>query len=243
MWYTSCSTGAHWIPSTVAPCDVVAAGASSGPFSSGMPSGPGAFPLAAVVEVVAVVAGAVVELAVAVVVDEDAAGAWELEEPLPPHAVSSDATTSDITSRARRPGMAASNGSWRYASRIRAPLITCERMSDSAPPADLPMTTALDLPGMRIRENLGVCYGLVVRSMGFTGGVAASFKGLRRGEIPEYTQLLEDSRRHAIDRMSDNARLMGADAIVAVRFDSSEIGQQFTEIVAYGTAVKVDRSA
>ena len=89
-------------------------------------------------------------------------------------------------------------------------------MSESVPAVDLPMTTAIELPGMRIRENLGVCYGLVVRSMGFTGGVAASFKGLRRGEIPEYTQLLEDSRRHAIDRMSDNARLLGADAIIAV---------------------------
>jgi uncharacterized protein YbjQ (UPF0145 family) len=114
-------------------------------------------------------------------------------------------------------------------------------MSGSALSAELPMTTALELPGVEIRENLGVCYGLVVRSMGMVGGVAASFKGLRRGEIPEYTQLLEDSRRHAIDRMSDNARLLGADAIIAVRFDSSEIGQQFTEIVAYGTAVKTDR--
>ena len=103
------------------------------------------------------------------------------------------------------------------------------------------MTTALEVPGLKITENLGVVYGLVVRSMGFAGGVAASFKGLRRGEIGQYTQLLEDSRRHAIDRMVENARLMGADAIVAVRFDSSEIGQQFTEIVAYGTAVKVDR--
>jgi len=102
------------------------------------------------------------------------------------------------------------------------------------------MTTALEIPGSRVTENLGVVYGLVVRSMGFAGGVAASFKALRRGEIAEYTQLLEDSRRHAIDRMVENARLMGADAIVAVRFDSSEIGQQFTEIVAYGTAVKVD---
>lgn len=103
------------------------------------------------------------------------------------------------------------------------------------------MTTAFELPGVKITENLGVCYGIVVRSMGIVGGVAASFKGLRRGEIPEYTQLLEDSRRHAIDRMVENGQLMGADAIVAVRFDSSEIGQQFTEIVAYGTAVKVDR--
>ncbi|HWE10474.1 MAG TPA: heavy metal-binding domain-containing protein [Solirubrobacteraceae bacterium] len=105
----------------------------------------------------------------------------------------------------------------------------------------LPMTTALELPGMRVSENLGVVYGLVVRSMGFAGSVTSSFKALRRGEITEYTQLLEDSRRHAIDRMVDNARLMGADAVIAVRFDSSEIGQQFTEIVAYGTAVKVHR--
>ena len=76
--------------------------------------------------------------------------------------------------------------------------------------AELPMTTALELPGLRVSENLGVCYGLVVRSMGVVGGVAASFKALRRGEISEYTQLLEDSRRHAIDRMVDNARLLGA---------------------------------
>ena len=107
--------------------------------------------------------------------------------------------------------------------------------------AGMPMTTAFELPGMTVRENLGICYGLVVRSMGFTGGVTASFKALRRGEVSEYTQLLEDSRRHAIDRMVDNARLMEADAVIAVRFDSSEIGGQFTEIVAYGTAVKVDR--
>jgi uncharacterized protein YbjQ (UPF0145 family) len=120
-------------------------------------------------------------------------------------------------------------------------MVSCGQMNEPAPAAELPMTTALEVPGLRIRENLGVVYGLVVRSMGFTGGVAAQFKALRRGEITEYTQLLEDSRRHAIDRMVDNARLMGADAIVAVRFDSSEIGQQFTEIVAYGTAVTAER--
>jgi uncharacterized protein YbjQ (UPF0145 family) len=74
----------------------------------------------------------------------------------------------------------------------------------------MPMTTALELPGFTVRENLGVCYGLVVRSMGIVGGVAAGFKGLRRGEISQYTQLLEDSRRHAIDRMVENAYLMDA---------------------------------
>jgi uncharacterized protein YbjQ (UPF0145 family) len=103
----------------------------------------------------------------------------------------------------------------------------------------LPMTTALEFPRREVLDNLGVVYGLVVRSMGMVGGMTASIKALRRGEVPEYTQLLEDSRRHAIDRMVDNAQLMGADAIIAVRFDSSEIGQQLTEIVAYGTAVKL----
>jgi uncharacterized protein YbjQ (UPF0145 family) len=103
----------------------------------------------------------------------------------------------------------------------------------------MPMTTALELPGADITESLGVCYGLVVRSMGLAGSVASSFKALRRGEVGQYTALLEDSRRHAIDRMVENARLLGGDAVVAFRFDSSEIGQQLTEIVAYGTAVKI----
>ena len=103
----------------------------------------------------------------------------------------------------------------------------------------MPMTTALELPDVEITENLGVCYGLVVRSMGLAGSVASSFTALRRGEVGRYTELLEDSRRHAIDRLVENAHLLGADAIVAVRFDSSEISQQLTEIVAYGTAVKV----
>jgi uncharacterized protein YbjQ (UPF0145 family) len=121
-------------------------------------------------------------------------------------------------------------------------LISSRHVTEVHSTAGLPMTTALEIPGFTVRENLGVIYGLVVRSMGFAGSIGASFKALRRGEISQYTQLLEDSRRHAIDRMVENARLMDADAVIAVRFDSSEIGQQFTEIVAYGTAVKVERS-
>jgi uncharacterized protein YbjQ (UPF0145 family) len=107
----------------------------------------------------------------------------------------------------------------------------------------MPMTTGVELPGYRVTENLGVIYGLVVRSMGFAGSVASSFKALRRGEVGQYTQLLEESRRHAIDRMVENASLVGADGLIAVRFDSSEIGQQLTEILAYGTAVKLAPSA
>jgi uncharacterized protein YbjQ (UPF0145 family) len=113
-------------------------------------------------------------------------------------------------------------------------------MAEESSTAGLPMTTGLELPGLRVTESLGVIYGLVVRSIGFVGGVGASFKALRRGEVSQYTQLLEDARRHALDRLVDNARLVGADALVAVRFDSSEIGQQMSEIVAYGTAVKVE---
>jgi uncharacterized protein YbjQ (UPF0145 family) len=112
-------------------------------------------------------------------------------------------------------------------------------MAEETTTAGLPMTTGLELPGLRVTETLGVIYGLVVRSLGFVGGVGASFKALRRGEVSQYTQLLEDARRHALERLIENARLMDADALIAVRFDSSEIGQQLSEIVAYGTAVKV----
>ncbi len=100
-----------------------------------------------------------------------------------------------------------------------------------------PVTTAFDFPGLRIDRTLGTCFGLVVRSMGFAKGIGAGFKALAGGEVHQYTQLLEDSRRHAFDRMVENARLMGANAVVAMRFDSSEMGQNLTEIVAYGTAV------
>jgi uncharacterized protein YbjQ (UPF0145 family) len=102
-----------------------------------------------------------------------------------------------------------------------------------------PVTTGLGLQGMAIDKDLGLAFGLVVRSMGFVRGVGAGFKALRQGEVTQYTELLEDSRRHAVDRMIENARLLGANAVVAMRFDSSEIGQQLTEIVAYGSAVVV----
>src|SRR3954469_17564751 len=95
----------------------------------------------------------------------------------------------------------------------------------AAPHYDLPVVTTFELEGHAITETLGTCFGLVVRSMGFVRGFGAQLRQLRSGEVPQYTQLLEDSRRQAIDRMVDNARLLGATAIVAMRFDSSEIGQ------------------
>jgi uncharacterized protein YbjQ (UPF0145 family) len=89
---------------------------------------------------------------------------------------------------------------------------------------------------MTIERDLGLAFGLVVRSMGIAKSFGAGLTAMRQGEVPQYTRLLEDSRRHAIDRMIENARLLGANAIVAMRFDSSEISQQLTEIVAYGTS-------
>jgi uncharacterized protein YbjQ (UPF0145 family) len=105
--------------------------------------------------------------------------------------------------------------------------------------AGFPVTTAFELPGMTVEQDLGLAFGLVVRSMGLAKSMGAGFKALRQGEVTQYTELLEDSRRHAIDRMIENARLLGANAVVAMRFDSSEVAQQLTEIVAYGTAVVV----
>jgi uncharacterized protein YbjQ (UPF0145 family) len=108
---------------------------------------------------------------------------------------------------------------------------------------ELPITTAQELPGAEIVENRGIAFGLVVRSMGFAKNFSAGWKSFRQGEVTEYTELLEDARRHAIDRMVANAKLVGANAIVAMRFDSSEMGNQLTEVVAYGTAVVIEPRA
>jgi len=100
-----------------------------------------------------------------------------------------------------------------------------------------PITTALEFPEWTIQRHVGMAFGLVVRSMGAAKGITAGFRALAGGEVTQYTRLLEDSRRHALDRMIENARLQGANAVVSFRFDSSEIGQSLTEIVAYGTGV------
>lgn len=86
-------------------------------------------------------------------------------------------------------------------------------------------------------ETRGQVFGLVVRSRGLAGNITAGLRSLAGGEIKEYSELLEDARRHAIDRMVQNAIAMGGNAIISMRFDSSEMAGTMTEIVAYGTAV------
>ncbi len=102
------------------------------------------------------------------------------------------------------------------------------------------IVTTENIPGYRIREVKGQVFGLTVRSRGLGGNVVAGLRTIVGGEIPEYTQMLEEARRHAIDRMVENALLRHANAIVMMRFDSSELGQSMSEIVAYGTAVIAD---
>ena len=99
------------------------------------------------------------------------------------------------------------------------------------------------IAGHRVVETKGQTFGLVVRSRGFSGNLIASLRSIGGGEIHEYTQLLEDTRRQALDRLVQNATLMGANAVVSMRFDSSEIAGTMSEIVAYGTAVVVEADA
>jgi uncharacterized protein YbjQ (UPF0145 family) len=102
------------------------------------------------------------------------------------------------------------------------------------------VTTTENIPGYRVVDVKGHVFGLVVRSRGLGGNIAAGLRSLVGGEIKEYTSLLEQTRRHATDRLIQNAQVMGANAIVMMRFDSTEIAQMMTEIVAYGTAVVIE---
>jgi uncharacterized protein YbjQ (UPF0145 family) len=101
------------------------------------------------------------------------------------------------------------------------------------------IVTTENIHGYQIEKVIGQVFGVVVRSRGFAGNLTAGLRSLVGGEIKEYTEMLEDARKHAIDRMVQNAHEMGANAIVMMRFDSGEVGQTMSEIVAYGTAVVV----
>jgi uncharacterized protein YbjQ (UPF0145 family) len=101
------------------------------------------------------------------------------------------------------------------------------------------VSTAPFIAGHRVVETKGMVFGLVVRSRGFSGNLIAGLRSLGGGEIHEYTELLEDTRRQALDRLVQNATLMGGNAVISMRFDSSELAGTMSEIVAYGTSVVV----
>jgi uncharacterized protein YbjQ (UPF0145 family) len=103
------------------------------------------------------------------------------------------------------------------------------------------VVTTERVAGHRVAEVKGQCFGVVVRSRALGGNIMAWLRSIVGGEIHEYTQLLEEARRHAVDRLVRNATAMGANAVLMMRFDSAEIGQTMSEIVAYGTAAVIER--
>ncbi len=105
------------------------------------------------------------------------------------------------------------------------------------------ISTAPFVAGFRVTETKGQVFGLVVRSRGLGGNLMAGLRSIAGGEIHEYTSLLEDTRRQAIDRMVQNATMVGGNAVISMRFDSSELASTMSEIVAYGTAVVIEPDA
>jgi uncharacterized protein YbjQ (UPF0145 family) len=97
------------------------------------------------------------------------------------------------------------------------------------------------VPGYRITRTIGVTWGLIVRSRGLGRNITAGLRSLVGGEIHEYTELLNQSREEALDRLKEHALALGANAVVSMQFDSSEMGETMTELLAYGTAVIVEK--
>jgi uncharacterized protein YbjQ (UPF0145 family) len=109
-----------------------------------------------------------------------------------------------------------------------------------APPTDLIMVTAPFVSGHHITRVIGMTFGLIVRSRGLAQNIYAYFRAWGGGEIKVYTRLLEQVRHHALQRLSDHAKSLGANAVVSIGFDTSEMGGSMTEVLAYGTAVVVE---
>jgi uncharacterized protein YbjQ (UPF0145 family) len=105
------------------------------------------------------------------------------------------------------------------------------------------VTTTNTIDGYRIAEYLGIVRGIVVRSPSFGQGLLGSLKSIGGGNISEFTDVCEAARHEAFTQMVAHARELGADAIVAMRYDATEFGQNVTEVLAYGTAVRVARKS
>ncbi|HEY8582333.1 MAG TPA: YbjQ family protein [Capillimicrobium sp.] len=103
------------------------------------------------------------------------------------------------------------------------------------------ISTMNDLPGYEIEEVLGEVFGLTVRSRNIGSQIGASLKSLAGGELKGMTKMLAEGREHATERLVEEAEGKGATAIVAFRFDTSELGSTWTEICAYGTAVRATK--
>ena len=104
------------------------------------------------------------------------------------------------------------------------------------------VTTMNDIPGYQVNEVFGEVMGLTVRSRNIGSQIGAGLKSILGGELKGMTKALIDSRKQVMERMIEEAEGKGANAIIAMRFDTSEMGGQWTEICAYGTAVSVRKA-
>jgi uncharacterized protein YbjQ (UPF0145 family) len=103
------------------------------------------------------------------------------------------------------------------------------------------VTTTNDLPGYRVIQHLGLVRGVTVRSRSVIGNLGASIQSIFGGNITIFTRLAEHARQEAYELMVEHAQELGADGILAMRYDANEITDGITEVLAYGTAVKVER--
>jgi uncharacterized protein YbjQ (UPF0145 family) len=104
---------------------------------------------------------------------------------------------------------------------------------------DIPISTTFELPGYTVDRTLGLCWGVIVRSVGTVKGISGSFRSLRAGEVPQYTEVVTQARHPAMERLIEHAKQLGGNAVLGARFDSSDVGESLAEIVAYGTAAVV----
>ena len=109
-------------------------------------------------------------------------------------------------------------------------------------PLALPVATVDSIPGRTTVRYVGPVFGVVARSMGFAKGLKGGFKAFKSGEVKEFTVTLQAARHHAVERMVEEAKELGGNAVIGLRFDSGDVGEQqgLAEIVAYGTAVVVE---
>lgn len=110
-----------------------------------------------------------------------------------------------------------------------------------APPSGIIIVTTPFISGYRVTRVIGMTFGLIVRSRGLGQNIWAFFRAWGGGEIKVYTNLLEQVRHQAVQRLAEHARSLGANAVVSVGFDASEMGGAMTEVLAYGTAVVVEQ--
>jgi uncharacterized protein YbjQ (UPF0145 family) len=112
-------------------------------------------------------------------------------------------------------------------------------LSQATSSAGIMLLTSNHAPGYKVDKVLGLVYGITVRSRGLGGNLIAGLRTIAGGEINEYTEMAHQARQQALDRLADHAKSLGANAVISVMFDSTEIGSTMDEIIAFGTAVVV----